>query len=783
MKLNLKLRHKIQLIIISVSAVIFIGTVGYISMKDKKTAYNNTINLMNSQSDNFSNKIEGLINEDFAVVSTLGNAFKAYDFLPKDQWQELIHIMYREVFKANPSFYQIWDSWELQYIDSTYDKPYGRISNNIIRENGQVKITKTLRSMDGDPKLYKNNKAKNTDFITNIYADVYTEDKQKKKMMATLWESITIDGNYIGMVGLDITLDQFQKIVNNIKIKNIDKSHAFLLTHNAKYAAHPNKDSVNTKAIKNPTNEEYFNLYNKIQTGEKFSIIHTKQTEQKRYVTYAPIKISKTGMHWYLGISAPIQEIKEQANRNFIISLIVGLLGLGILSFVIYWVAQNITTPIEKITNQLKQLSQGQIDQTMKLSYQTGDEVEEMTSAFNRTIEDLNRKSQFAQQLGQGDLTQDFELANDEDLLGKSLIEMRDSLTKAREEEEKRKEEDKKRQWVNEGLAKFSDILRQNNENLEELSYDIIRNLVVYLNANQGGIFLLNDEDQNDIFYQLKAAYAYNRRKYLDKQIKPGEGLVGTCAIEQETIYMTEIPEDYIEITSGLGDTPPDSLLIVPLKMEEKVLGIVEIASLYKFEKHQIEFVEKIAENIASTIQSVRVNLKTSELLEKSQQQAEEMSSQEEEMRQNMEELQATQEESARRERELNSTIEAINNFLLKAEFDSEGNILEANQLFLDTFGLSNEEIKNKNIKDFITPTHASKLENILNQVAGGQDMKDILKFKTKSDKDLYLISSLTSYTNNDGKITKMLFIALDHTDSEQEKISMRNELKGKSDQ
>jgi PAS domain S-box-containing protein len=485
-------------------------------------------------------------------------------------------------------------------------------------------------------------------------------------------------------------------------------------------------------------------------------------------------------MYWYLGISAPLSSIKKDANRSFIISLIVGLVGLIILSTVIYWVAKTITTPIEKITEQLKQLSQGRINNALKLEYETGDEIEEMTKAFNKTIDDLNKKSEFAQQLGRGELDQEFNNTNEQDLLGKSLIEMRDSLKKAREEEAKRKEEDKKRQWVNEGLAQFGDILRQNNDNLGELSYQIIRNLVSYLNANQGGLFLLNDEDKNDPFYELKAAYAYNRRKYLQKEIRPGEGLVGTCAIEKETIHMTEIPQDYIEITSGLGDATPDSLLIVPLKTEEEMLGVVEIASFNEFEKHQIEFVEKIAESIASTIQSVRVNLKTNELLEKSQQQAEEMSSQEEEMRQNMEELQATQEESARRERELNSTIEAINNFLLKAEMDTEGNLLDINPLFTETFEYSTEELKNTSIFALLNEQEKEKFNSLMEQVVKGIDAKETLKFKTKSDKDLWLISSLTPYKDDQGNITKVFFIALDHTESEQEKLEMRNKLKNK---
>jgi len=231
------------------------------------------------------------------------------------------------------------------------------------------------------------------------------------------------------------------------------------------------------------------------------------------------------------------------------------------------------------------------------------------------------------------------------------LLEMRDKLKEASELEAEKRKEEEQRRWTNEGMTKLNDILRQ-QEDITELSYKIISFLVKYLNANQGGLFVRNNDDENDVFYELQAAYAFNRRKYVEKTFKPGEGLIGTCAIEKERIYMTNIPDDYIEITSGLGGSNPSALLIVPMKIEEEVYGIIEIASFNKLEEYQIEFVEEASLSIASTLSASETNRKTKELLEKTQQQAEEMSSQEEEMRQNMEELQATQEESTRKAQE-----------------------------------------------------------------------------------------------------------------------------------
>jgi putative methionine-R-sulfoxide reductase with GAF domain len=208
--------------------------------------------------------------------------------------------------------------------------------------------------------------------------------------------------------------------------------------------------------------------------------------------------------------------------------------------------------------------------------------------------------------------------------------------------------DDERRAWTNEGLALFAEVLRTKNSSISELGDSILKQVVSYLKANQGAFYVVNREDEEQQFIEMISCYAYERKKYLTKRIEIGEGLVGQAVLEAETTVMKVLPDEYLSITSGLGGAKPNFLIIVPIRAESKVYGILEIASFKIMAEHEIKFLERISQSIASAIASATANLKTQRLLEETQQQTEKLRAQEEEMRQNMEELQAIQEQLER---------------------------------------------------------------------------------------------------------------------------------------
>lgn len=270
-----------------------------------------------------------------------------------------------------------------------------------------------------------------------------------------------------------------------------------------------------------------------------------------------------------------------------------------------------------------------------------------------RQINTIDRSIGFANEMAQGNLESEFEAEKDDDL-STALVDMRASLLEAREKERKEK-------FINVGLAEVGEILRDFDNDFEQIASRLISKLVNYFGANQGGLFLIEkDSEDAKPHLELIAFYAYQRLKYSDRRVNYGEGLLGQALQEEETIYLEVVPKGYITTTSGLGEATPKSLLIVPLKVNDVVHGMLEMASFKPFEEHQIELMKKLGESIASTISNYKTTNYTKRLLEESQSLSEQMRSQEEEMRQNMEELQATQEEVSRKESMLAQELDRL---------------------------------------------------------------------------------------------------------------------------
>ncbi|MCA6074682.1 PAS domain S-box protein [Fulvivirga sedimenti] len=366
-----------------------------------------------------------------------------------------------------------------------------------------------------------------------------------------------------------------------------------------------------------------------------------------------------------------------------------------------------------------------------------------------------SKNIEIANEIANGNLETEIEL-REGDLLGAALMEMRNSL---KESSEREKEE----RFINLGIAELSEIIRAHDNDLDELSYQVISYLVKYLKANQGAIFI-HTENEDGEYLELKGCYAYNRKKFLNKKIEIGEGLVGQCFLEREPTLLKEIPEGYLNITSGLGEASPRFLAVLPIKTDQIIEGVIEIATFKDFEQFQIDFLIKVCESIASVIASAKVNSKTKMLFEKSQEQTEMLRSQDEEMRQNMEELSATQEEMQRKSKEFESRFQALNESNLGfVEFDMSGKIINTNTAFARMLSFAPDDLLGQKYSSLISTSEKDldTFQALIRNVRPGEPLHGRFEKIASTGKIIAFQGSYSMITDVNGEPSGILHVGI----------------------
>ncbi|HEU4560030.1 MAG TPA: HAMP domain-containing protein [Longimicrobium sp.] len=218
-------------------------------------------------------------------------------------------------------------------------------------------------------------------------------------------------------------------------------------------------------------------------------------------------------------------------------------------------------------------------------------------------------------------------------------------------------EQNAQQDWLKTNLAKFSRMM-QGQKDLESISRLIMSELTPLVGAHHGAFFLA--EEEHGMLLKLIASYAYKERKSVANRFRPGEGLVGQAALEKKPILLHGVPDDYIVISSGLGEAPPRNIIVLPVLFEGEVKAVIELAAFAPFSQiHQV-FLDQLAESVGVVINMIAANMRTEELLEQSQKLTQELQSQSKELQQQQEELRRTNAELEAQARTLKASEEAL---------------------------------------------------------------------------------------------------------------------------
>ncbi|SMD32923.1 methyl-accepting chemotaxis sensory transducer with Cache sensor [Reichenbachiella faecimaris] len=425
---KIAIRKKMMLFILGISLVIYVVTFSYVSITLRQNAIVEAKKLANSLALQKANDIKAKLDEGVAVSRSMADIIKSYAFMPKEQREQLQKELLVNVLESYPDYDGTWLSWELETIDPAWTESHGRQRFTYYFKDGELLENIDFVNLEGDDLngIYYRHKVSKDEGITEPYFyDNYDRGIKTQVLGISQNASILINGKFAGLIGSDLSLEDYE---NMTMFDDFDRGYAFLVSNNGAIVAHPNKE-IRSHLVDTLGLNGDLDMKEAIRTGSFASFNSFDSTySEEVYVSIAPIPVGRSTTPWAVGMVVPVSEITKSFNATFRISIIVGLVGLALLSIVIWRIANQIISSIEQSNDLLKDLAHGELDQNKKLVINSTDELGEMASSVNVLVDELSKKATFSKEIGEGNLDSDFQVSSEQDVLGHSLLKMRNNL-------------------------------------------------------------------------------------------------------------------------------------------------------------------------------------------------------------------------------------------------------------------------------------------------------------------------------------------------------------------
>jgi CheY-like chemotaxis protein/signal transduction histidine kinase/HAMP domain-containing protein len=281
------------------------------------------------------------------------------------------------------------------------------------------------------------------------------------------------------------------------------------------------------------------------------------------------------------------------------------------------------------------------------------DLVDNTNQLADNLTNQIRAMAEVATAITEGDLTRSItveaqgEVAQLKERVNQMIANLRDTTTKNREQD-----------WLKSNLARFGGLM-QGQKSLESVSRLIMSELTPLVQASHGAFFVI-DEAEGTKALKLLATYAYRERKHVANRFRLGEGIVGQAALEKKSILLTKVPGDYIQVSSGLGESPPLNIIVIPILFEDEVRAVVELASFETFNSIHRIFLEQLSETIGVVLNMIGASTRTEELLKQSQSLAHELQEQSRELQQQQDQLKRSNQELEQQAHTLRASEEML---------------------------------------------------------------------------------------------------------------------------
>jgi len=729
--------------------------------------------------DNYSYKITSELEKIMSVSNDAVDVFKPVaSKIRFYETRERVIGRLKEVIQDVPQVAEIFMAWEPKVFDnkdSLLEKSF------YADKNGRfIPYLKKTQNGISDDKQFN-------DYTEFLNKDLYLEAQKNQttifsepfmfrygvidKPVVTIVTPISDKGKFYGVLGITFFLDKIDEIINQPGILEKD-SKMILISKNQITVSAFNNQFLKGKNIAEYKGVES-NLYKEVEKDQTLSRTGKYSGVKKSIIVENDEEL------WNLFIFIPYDSQLSQTNKaKFYIFLVSGLIVI-LTIIMINLISKSTFKPFDEIVKNAQKIEKGEMPE-----FKLIEEVNEITiinNTLHHIVKNIKETVEVSSAIAKGNYDVKISKKGEKDILADSVNKISENLKKIEEKNNAQREETEQQLWIRKGRFEISNAERESTGDIKSLTYNLIQSIVKYVDAAYGGIYLNQDEGTDFPYIEMAAAYAYGNQKQLSTTLYYGEGLIGTCALEKKKIILKNLPDNFLDIASGLGSTPPKYLLILPIFYNEMVTAFLEIAFLQEPPEYKINFIEQITENIGSWITTTKINEQTNNLLDQSRTHAKELSQKETELKKSYDELKLLKLESLKNIADKNALLNAVNHTIMSIEYTASGIILSANNIYLNTMKQSLDDLKGKNILDLVDD-QSEELKQVLTQVKEGKSIERMMKRYAGTGETKWIFSTYTPYSDSNNEIIKILYLGFDVTNMIESQETLRNEIKTKTE-
>jgi PAS domain S-box-containing protein len=724
--LNINSYKNKLILLISASFLLVILVIGfYAIIKFRKLRLKNSQEMIELIAENYADKISGIINQNYQLTQTIA-ASACIDNINMPQPASQKTPILKSLLPGNMQDDLVLTELFLFKNENTGGENPNKLhqfiytdDKELITENRNISIEQTFVV---PPEVARENE-------TVFQSPDYIQVGKTKHFTYAVIAPLISNRKYLGYIRMFYSTSPINETINNapqfrgqIRFIVASEKEYFIAVSDKKYLS--GKDIRMSNTVEK-------GIYETVMDNTEISL------SEEELTAFSKIEHPYSQKKWllinYIGNKQIISELIGEIYQTLLMTaaLILIALALIILSTFSFF---------KKLENYLFDTQKMAKGSNIPFSQNTEySELNKLSEALNAIINRRKEIFETANAIQRDNYLRNLTPLSADDLVAPAINQINEKLQQIEAENDQRESENQIRNWQRKGQLEIAEIQRTGSNETEQLSFNLIRTLVKYTEALLGAIYIKRFENSGKAFLELTGAYAFDERRNLDVRFQLGESIVGTCAQEKKKIYLENLPDNYIKIGSGMGNSKPGFLGVFPIFSQEKLVAVSEIGFIKKPDEYKLSFIEQLGENIGAWLSAAENQKRTRKLLNISQEKTRELSE---------------------KEAELDSMLKAINRTVLTVQYAPNGKFISANDLYYETTGYSYEDLKDTNVLDLVKG-HKEELLDIIEKVTRGESIEQSVTRYTKSGEPMHLKATYSPYYNSQGKITRVIFFGI----------------------